>query len=442
MPDLTWKPVAYEVKQVYAPVYFAKGWRDNSYVLKNKFMTKDLSGFKCTANLRENGVIVASVEPVLENVSPQSQKEMNISIPYEYADDKEYHIDLNIYDASGNEVSSYQYQLKSATPFVINHDCGVNAPLSLQEHEYYYDITDEEEDEYDEDEDEDDDIPDDSNYVIKGEDFEYIFSKKTGNIIRMTKNGRNYLVNCGDLCLDRPRSGLDAFSWGFKDEFGFIQRENITNQTSVHAFTSLDLLTAIVDITHNFTTKTGETIPGGIRYRINADGIIYVSFYVNSVMYAKHLQRAGIELILPEGYDKLTYFAYGETENYCDRKSCAKLGVYESDVDSQHFAFAPPSENGGHEDARWIILRDNAGASLKIEGVRPFHFDAHNYTVAECKNAKHDHEIIKCKETVLHIDAAHSPIGSNMAWSTVMPKELALKGGYYTLDFKITLENC
>ena len=416
MPDLSWKPVANEVRHIYAPVYFAKGWRDNSYILKNKYLAKDLSGFKCTANLRENGVIVASAEPVLENVRPQSQKEINISVPYEYIDGKEYHIDLNIYDADGNEVSSYQYLLKAANPFVISYACCKNAqPLELKE--------------------------DDNSYIIAGENFEYIFSKQSGNIIKLAKNGKDYLIDCGDLCFDRPRSGLDAdLHWGFNDEFELIQRENLSKQSSVSMLISSDSLTAIIDIAQNFTVKTGEIIPGKIRYRIDATSAIHVSFYINGIMYTKDLQRAGIELILPEGYDKLAYFGYGETENYCDRKSGVKLGVYESTVDGQHFAFAPPSENGGHEDARWIILKNNAGASIKIEGTKPFHFDAHHYTVAECRNAKHDHEIAKCKETILHIDAAHGPIGGDMAWSTTMPKDLALKGGYYAIDFKLTLD--
>ena len=190
-----------------------------------------------------------------------------------------------------------------------------------------------------------------------------------------------------------------------------------------------------------FNIKSGEIIPAAVQYRIDAAGDIYVSFNINANMYAKHLQRAGIELILPEGFDNLEYFGRGEIENYCDRKACAKLAVYESTVDKQNFAFSPPSENGGHEDTRWVVLKNGSGASVKIEGVKPFHFDAHHYSIEACKNAKHDHEIAKCKETVLHIDAAHGPIGGNMAWSTQIPQDLALKGGYYTLDFRMTLEN-
>ncbi|MCL1793211.1 MAG: hypothetical protein FWG34_05020 [Oscillospiraceae bacterium] len=416
MPDFTWKPVAHEVKQIYAPVYFAKSWRENHYTLKNKFMEKDLSGFKCAAILREDGAVVASGEFVL-NALPMSQKEMEISLPHECKKNSEYHLDLDIYDESGNEVSSRQFLLKSKTPFAIGHAAGKTnfTPISLKE--------------------------DGELYIIAGNDFEYIFSQKTGNISRMAKNGKNYMIDCGDFCFDRPRSGLDAGpNWGFYNEFELTQRENLEKQNYANSFISSDFRVAIVDVCRSFTVKTGETIPCGAQYRIDSDGAVYVSFYVNSTMYAKHLQRAGMEFVLPTGYDKIKYFARGEIENYCDRKFGAKLGVYETDVDGLHFAFSPPSENGGREEARWLVLSNGAGNSVKIEGVRPFHFDARHYTVASCKNAKHDHEIEKRKETILHIDAAHGPIGGNMAWSTVMPHDLALKGGYYAFDFKMTFE--
>ena len=413
MPDLTWKPVAYEVRQIYAPVYSEKSWKENTYIIKNKFMYKDLSGFKYKANLRENGVIIASSESILENITPASQKEINISFDYKYAKEKEYHTDLTIYDNCGNEVSSNQFLLKSGYCFEIDYfNNSENSEIFVEQNN--------------------------ENIIIKGENFEYIFSNKTGNIIKMTKNHKNYLINCGDLCFDRPRSGLDAGpGWGLYDEFEFIQREKLTKETFVSVLKSA----AIINIKNNFlikSKKSEEKISCGIEYRIDSDGVVYVSYHVNATACEKHLQRAGIELIMPKGYDNLKYFARGETENYCDRKACAKLGVYESTVDKQHFAFSPPSESGGHEDARWVVLKNNAGDSIKIEGIKPFHFDAHNYDVKECRIAKHDHEIIKRAETILHIDAAHSPIGGEMAWSTVMPKELALKNGYYTLDFKMT----
>ena len=410
MPDLTWKPVAYDVRQAYAPAYFTKGqWtKENQYILKNKYLTKDLSGYKCVANLRENGVVVATKDVALETVAPMSEKWFDIVVPYEFKGGEEYHLDLTIFDDCENQISSNQFLLKAATPFVIDY-VGFISRLDLN----------------------------DENFIVTGEtgkNFEYIFSRKTGNIISMKKNGVDYIINSGELCLDRPKSGLDPFDgWGdIYKEFELIQRENTGKQTLANALGTIYFI-------QSFKTKTGDIIPAGVRYGVNINGDIYVSFYINATAYSKNIQRAGLELILPEGFNNLEYFGCGETENYCDRKFSAKLGFYKSTVEKQHFAFAPPSENGGHEDVRWVILKNNAGNSVKIEGAKPFHFDAHNYKVADCRNAAHDHEIKKLKETVLHIDAAHAPIGGNMAWSTTMPENLALKGGYYTLDFKMTL---
>ena len=417
MPDLTWKPVAYEVRQAYAPVYFVKGpWTGkNQYILKNKYMTKDLSGFKFIADLRENGVITASVESPLENITPQSENRIDVAFPEElFANGKEYHIDLTVYDGAGIQISSNQFLLQPGAPSVTDYNCEAKTPLSLKETG--------------------------GEYIVAGENFEYIFSKNTGTIVKMTKNGEDYLTGGGEVCLDRPRSGLDPTPvWGgVHDEFEFIQRENIKKEVCASALISAGNSAVIIDIVNKFMIQSGDTIPCGAQYRVAADGTVYVSFYVNATMYPKHLQRAGIEFVLPEGFTELEYHGRGEIENYPDRKSCAKLGVYRSTVADRHFPFNPPSENGGHEDTRRVTLINGGGAALIIQSDRPFHFDAHDYTVAACRHAKHDHEIIRCKETILHIDAAHGPIGGDMAWSTTMPKAFSLKGGYYALNFKMS----
>ena len=420
MPDLTWKPVAYEIRQIYAPVYFEKAGGENSYILKNKFTTKDLSGYKCAANLRHNGKIVKSAEIPLENTPPLSQREMDIFIPYEYETaGGHFHIDLDIFDAHGNEVSSRQFDFrsKSAVPCgpCVPAACRLDDYLSLEE--------------------------DDKNYIVKGKDFEYIFKKSAGEqtspvIVKMTKNGRDYLVNCGDLRIDRPRSGLDAGpGWGFYDEFALIHKENTVTYNSTGALIASDNKTVIIDTFPVFKTKTDERITGGVQYKIDGSGVVYVSYHINATCYKKHLQRAGIELTAPEGFEHVEYFGRGESENYPDRKACAKLGLYTSTVDALHFAFSPPSENGGHEDTGYLSLSNKEGSKIFIQSNRPFHFDAHHYTAEACRRAGHDHEIVKCRETVLHIDAAHGPIGGDMAWSTVMPEEFAMRGGYYALDF-------
>ena len=46
---------------------------------------------------------------------------------------------------------------------------------------------------------------------------------------------------------------------------------------------------------------------------------------------------------------------------------------------------------------------------------------------------------VSTRETVLRLDAAHVPIGREMAWSIKMPEALAAKGGAYHLPVEIEL---
>lgn len=79
------------------------------------------------------------------------------------------------------------------------------------------------------------------------------------------------------------------------------------------------------------------------------------------------------------------------------------------------------------------------GHALRICSAAPFHFDAHPYGVKECRQAKQGHELLMRLETVLRLDAAHAPIGREMAWSIKMPEALAAKGGAYHLPVEIEL---
>ena len=82
---------------------------------------------------------------------------------------------------------------------------------------------------------------------------------------------------------------------------------------------------------------------------------------------------------------------------------------------------------------------NSPGRALLVRSAAPIHFDAHHYSVADCQRARHDHELPRRPETVLHLDAAHAPIGGEMAWSTKMPEPLALRGGTYHLSVEISL---
>jgi hypothetical protein len=114
------------------------------------------------------------------------------------------------------------------------------------------------------------------------------------------------------------------------------------------------------------------------------------------------------------------------------------VGVHHSSVGEQHFPFSPPSETGGHEDTRWVELVNGGGKRIRFASEKPFHFDAKHFTAEDYYSAKHDHELSVRTETYLHIDAAHGPIGSMMAWSSAMDPAYELRGGVFELCFSMT----
>jgi len=152
------------------------------------------------------------------------------------------------------------------------------------------------------------------------------------------------------------------------------------------------------------------------------------------------IPRAGVEFILNEGFEDIEYYGYGPVENYPDRMLAAHLAVHKSTVSEQHFPFVPPSECGGHEKTRWLKIAGRDGGCVKVSSSAPFHFDARHNSTEDYLAAAHDHELPVRKETFVHIDAAHGPIGSEMAWSSLMPEKYTLGGGSYYLEFDLEIE--
>ena len=423
LPDLTWKPVAYGVKIAYAPVGVSRRANGDVYTFRNDSHDRDLNCYRCLATLLEDGVAVESREIEAGSLRPGESKDIRVTFPRERLAGREYHLEFSFtqcfnsfYADSGYEVCFRQFKLTGRAPAKARELLPTAGRLNLSE--------------------------DGGHITIRGEGFEYRFRKSDGAIVEANKNGAAYFTESGGFIFERPRTGLDAKpGWGIYGDTELTFAENLVCEADgeTEAYESADGSSVMLETGMRYLTEDGGCICCKIGRRIGKDGKIRVTISVNANAFDKYLPRAGIEMILPEGFDELSYFGYGEVETYCDRTMGARLGVFRSTVEGLHFPFIPPSECGGREGTRWLAFSDKAGRSIKITGARPFHFDARNYTVKSCLAAAHDHEIERIGETVLHIDAAHGPIGGDMAWSTVMPAEFALKGGCYALEFTVEM---
>ncbi len=185
-------------------------------------------------------------------------------------------------------------------------------------------------------------------------------------------------------------------------------------------------------------TRYEETLlaKGFLQYTIDGAGL-HVRHRVAIV--PEIAQRAGLELVTEKGFERLTYYAHGKVENYCDRLGASPLGVYESTVSDEHFPFVPPSENGGHEGMRYLRLLHEDGREIEIVCAAPLHFDAHHNTIEDYRTAKHDHELPEREETYIHIDAAHGQIGGDISWSSGLDAHLFIGRRTHTEEFTVIL---
>ena len=440
LPDLTWKPVAYEVRQAYAPVcvedpqtlhtFAQNGQRRTSYIIRNRSLSALPGNYRLTAVLRENGEPVCMEEIVIPALAPMQDAEITPEFSYEKKFGQEYYVEFiwttrtaSWYAEAGYEIGFRQYSLPNYAPEGSEPVCDQKTDCTREERSPL--ILEE--------------TPEEYRVTFGNGSMSAAVSKVTGQITRLIKDSSPRLLLGSSVCTKRGLTGLDAETfWGWRREYDrFHGLSCLTGEPEVLQSKERIRITVPYTLKNSEGSRPGR---GVIAYEFTHQNIrVDFSFLTDPASYTA-LPRAGLEFVLPAGYEELVYYGYGGAETYPDRMLAGKLQICRSSVSEEHFPFSPTSETGGHEQTRWLTLSDSDGHTIKITGDRPFHFDVHHSSVEEYRNAKHEHELIKHPEVWLHIDAVHAPIGSDMAWSTAMKEELRPKSHEYRLGFRIELE--
>jgi beta-galactosidase len=180
-----------------------------------------------------------------------------------------------------------------------------------------------------------------------------------------------------------------------------------------------------------------DGITSQVCYRVFGNGEIGVE---NSVVVAERMPfipRIGLELTLPEAYDRFTWFGRGPHENYVDRKLSAAMGVYRSPVSEQYTPYVYPSECGGKEDVRWMALTDAEGAGLMVIGQAKLHVDALPYSLENLAEARHTYALEQTGEVFVHLDGWHMGVGGDDGWMAGTHPEYRIYPGRYCFGLRL-----
>jgi beta-galactosidase len=123
------------------------------------------------------------------------------------------------------------------------------------------------------------------------------------------------------------------------------------------------------------------------------------------------LQKVGLQFQLPKSFNRLQWYGRGPFENYPDRKTGAKIGLFTSTADSMFVPYIIPQEYGNRCDVRWLKVENSEGKGLEIKCNELLNFSLHKYTTDNLSRAMYSYQLKEAPNTILNVDYEVSGVG-------------------------------
>jgi len=149
------------------------------------------------------------------------------------------------------------------------------------------------------------------------------------------------------------------------------------------------------------------------------------------------LPRFGMQMVIPGGFETVSWYGRGPHESHWARKAGARVGVYEGTVDQQFVDYSEPQENGNKTDVRWMTLTNDQGIGLLVVGEPLFNFSALHYTTDDLENAKHSYEMNHREDTTVSIDMQQTGVGGDDSWGARTHDEYTLWAEPLSYSFRM-----
>ena len=278
----------------------------------------------------------------------------------------------------------------------------------------------------------------DQNYLIVSNDrFTIEFNKHSGLMTRYAADGTEMLKDGSSLKPNFWRAPTDNdYGAGLQHRYKAwknpdmklvkLQQEIVDGQAVVKAEYELKSVSARLYLT----------------YVINNEGAVKVTQQLVADKEAKvsEMFRFGMQLQMPESFDRIEYYGRGPVENYSDRKESAFLGKYRQTVAEQFYPYIRPQETGTKTDIRWWRQLTPGGTGLEFVSEAPFSASALNYTIeslddGDRKDQRHSQEVPEAGLTNVCIDKVQMGLGCVNSWGALPIAKYRLPYADYTFTF-------
>jgi beta-galactosidase len=280
-------------------------------------------------------------------------------------------------------------------------------------------------------------------FVVSGEGFSYRFHRKSGALSSMEVGGQEMLASPLNLNVWRAPLANETDQWNgitmrssrWKEGYDMtIATDYYSN--GIHDLKQIPLEVraaehggkvyiyvrelALTDGGAKTVTRmdmyiSGRTLSGFesiYEYAVSGDGKVEISHSVlPQGSMPQMLPRVGVTLMLDESLDQVEWYGRGPQENYPDRKSGYRLGIYTSTVRDMFEPYLIPQDYGLRTDNRWVRMTSTEGKGLEFRMDQLFNFNAYPFTTENLTRALYPYQLREADGITLNLDYQTTGVG-------------------------------
>jgi beta-galactosidase len=265
--------------------------------------------------------------------------------------------------------------------------------------------------------------------VISGRNFEYMFDETNGVLTSMKVNGKEMAEKGAVLNVWRPPLANETDEWSFgssntrhrTDGYGRMPvtewysagLDNLKTYPESFTYRKMENGNVVVETRNVMETSLVDgAFMNHYTYEIGGTGEIIVNHTVipDGDM-PSWLPRVGVNFILNKDLQNVEWFGRGPQENYPDRKSGYRIGLYHSTVKDMYEPYLIPQDYGLRCDNSRVKLTDAEGNGLEFSSEKPFNFSAHPYSDENLTKALYTYQLQPSGNISFNFDYATSGVG-------------------------------
>lgn len=249
--------------------------------------------------------------------------------------------------------------------------------------------------------------------IVSGEGFRYVYNKHTGIFSRLSVNGRDVVSRPLEWNIMRAATDNDRNVVKKWIDAGYDRTVSRAYEPEIEKTENSVIISASVNIT---AVQMRPILRLRASWTVRGDGAVLLSVkarFNDSKPYIEmpFLPRFGIRAFLPKSYSHVKYYGYGPYESYPDKHIASHIGLFEAEAEDMHEDYIKPQENGSHCGCGYLSV-SSGEARIEVYG-KKFSFNVSEYTQEELMSKAHNFELEKSGDTVLCIDYRQCGIGSN-----------------------------